>query len=280
MNRNVWGAILRKDIGSAFASRKVWVPMVVLSLLLCGVMPVAATWIGIHTDWMEGAGGDAEKAITELVAHLPDNRVKEELLSLPSLSLRFVYFMLNFMLVPFYLLTAIINSSVSAANSFVGEKERRTLESLLFAPISMTELFTGKVLAAFLPSYGIALATFVLAALAVNGLAGGVFASPFFLDASWLLLMGWLVPALVLFSILLNVLISARVKTFQEAQQFGGLLVLPVIGLLVSQSTGLVFLSPLILFAAGGALAVLDVLLLIFLIRRTSRNQLFESQIH
>ncbi|MER8124636.1 hypothetical protein ABS198_20365, partial [Acinetobacter baumannii] len=87
--------------------------------------------------------------------------------------------------------------------------------------------------------------------------------------------MGWLVPALVLFSILLNVLISARVKTFQEAQQFGGLLVLPVIGLLVSQSTGLVFLSPLILFAAGGVLAVLDVLLFFFIIRRSSRDQLF-----
>ena len=44
-------------------------------------------------------------------------------------------------------------SSVVAASSFVGEKERKTLESLLYTPIDIASLFWGKLLSAFIPAY-------------------------------------------------------------------------------------------------------------------------------
>ncbi|WP_142922556.1 hypothetical protein [Neobacillus notoginsengisoli] len=86
-------------------------------------------------------------------------------------------------------------------------------------------------------------------------------------------------PALVLFTIILNVLVSAKVKTFQEAQ-FGGLLVLPVVGILISQATGLFFLSPLILVMIGVLLLAANAVLLKVITKFNQRNALFESQIH
>lgn len=41
-------------------------------------------------------------------------------------------------------------SSVMAASSFVGEKEKHTLETLLYSPLSLKQLFQSKILAGFL----------------------------------------------------------------------------------------------------------------------------------
>ena len=55
----------------------------------------------------------------------------------------------------FFLVMAVIIPAVVAADSFAGEKERKTIEALLAAPISDKELFLGKVLVSFLPRYSL-----------------------------------------------------------------------------------------------------------------------------
>ena len=45
----------------------------------------------------------------------------------------------------------IFTASVIAADSLVGEKERKTSEALLALPISNGELLLGKILASFCP---------------------------------------------------------------------------------------------------------------------------------
>ena len=47
---------------------------------------------------------------------------------------------------PFFLFVPIMASSVMAASSFVGEKEKHTLETLLYSPLSLRQLFQSKVL--------------------------------------------------------------------------------------------------------------------------------------
>jgi ABC-type Na+ efflux pump permease subunit len=48
-------------------------------------------------------------------------------------------------------------SGVIGASSFVGEKEHKTMESLLYTPISMERLLRAKILGVFVPSYIITL---------------------------------------------------------------------------------------------------------------------------
>jgi ABC-2 type transport system permease protein len=279
MNKQIVSAIAQKDMKAVFSSKKIWIPMVILSFVLCIALPAVMSYIGIHTELLNNPGKDVEKPIQAVIDQFPGD-IKNTLLSLPNMGAKFVYFFLNFMLIPFFLLAAIIHSAVISSSSFAGEKERNTLETLLFAPISVNDLFLGKVLASLIPTLAITYGTFVINMIAVNLITYSTFDRILFVNGIWLALMLWVIPAVILFNILLNVLVSAKVKTFQEAQQFGGIMVLPVVGIIISQVSGLFFLSPLVLIIIGAILLLGNALLLKLITRFNQRNALFESQIH
>ncbi|WP_342430355.1 ABC transporter permease subunit [Neobacillus sp. FSL H8-0543] len=280
MNKSTILTITRKDLKATFSSKKIWVPMIIVAVLLCIIFPSVLAYFGLNFDMTGKSAEDIERPINAFIKEFPNDEMRNTLASLPTLTYKFVYFFLTFMMIPFFLLVAIINSMVTAANSFAGEKERNTLETLLFAPISIVDLFLGKVLASLIPALGITYASYVINLIIVNLITYPFFDHMLFLNSTWLLLMFWVIPTLVLFTIILSVLISAKVKSFQEAQQFGGILVLPVIGIVISQASGLFFLSPLTLFLIGTGLLVANALVLKLVTKFNQRNTLFESQIH
>ncbi|MEH7304888.1 ABC transporter permease subunit [Neobacillus drentensis] len=280
MNKNIIVFIAQKDIKTTFSSKKVWVPMIILPLLLCILLPAIFAYVGLNTELLGQSSKDLEKPINAIIKNFPNEELRNTLAALPTMGYKSAYFFLNFMTIPFFLMTAIINSLVTSSNSFAGEKERNTLETLLFAPISITELFLGKVIASFVPTIIITFVAFLLNAVIVNLISYRVFNEILYLDSTWLLLMFWVIPALVIFNIVLNVLVSARVKSFQEAQQFGGIMVLPVVGLIISQVSGLFFLSSLTLFFIGVGLLIANGIILKLITKFNQRNTLFESQIH
>lgn len=280
MNKNIIASVARKDIKNTFSSKKIWVPMIILPLFLCILLPAIFAYVGLNTELIGESSKDLEKPINAIIKNFPNEELRNTLAALPTLGYKSVYFFLNFMIIPFFLMTAIINSMVTSSNSFAGEKERNTLETLLFAPITVSELFFGKVIASFIPTIIITFVAFLLNAVIVNLITYRIFNEILFLNSTWMLLMFWVIPALVIFNIVLNVLVSARVKSFQEAQQFGGIMVLPVVGLIISQVSGLFFLSPLTLFLIGVGLLVANGLLLKLITKFNQRNTLFESQIH
>ncbi len=51
---------------------------------------------------------------------------------------------LGYMFAPMFLIVPLMFSTTIAAESFAGEKERKTLEALLYQPISDKELFSGR----------------------------------------------------------------------------------------------------------------------------------------
>ncbi|MCP8970650.1 ABC transporter permease subunit [Ectobacillus ponti] len=274
MNKSVIWAIAQKDMRAITTNNQIWGGMVVLPLILCVLMPggiiLAAKLAPTDTK-------DMKDMIQAVLQALPADMAQD--MRSWSGSKQMIYVLVNYMLGSLFLLIPCLNSMMTAANSFVGEKERRTLESLLFAPITMTELFVGKVLSALLPAIVLSFISFVLFCLVVNGLTIGMFPELLAMNANWLLLVFWLSPILSLFSVLLNVLISARVQSFQAAQQMGATIVLPVIALVIGQATGMLLLSPMLLFAIGLVLLVGNVLLLKLITRYNDRNLLFEKQI-
>jgi ABC-2 type transport system permease protein len=280
MNKEVVKALVHKDLKSTFSSKKVWVPMVIVSVVICTLLPLVFAYIGTQTELLSKDSGDTKQIVDTFINQFPESETKEKVLSLPNRGLQFLYLFCSFMIAPFFLLVSIINSMVTASNSFAGEKERKTLESLLFAPISVKDLFLGKVLASFIPTMLMTYGVFILDVILVNLLTYSVFQELLFLSPTWLVLMFWVVPILVLFNILVNVFISAKVKTFQEAQQFAGILLLPIIGLFVGQISGLFFINPLLLFILGLVLLIGNLILLKFMAKFNQRNALFESQIH
>jgi ABC-type transport system involved in multi-copper enzyme maturation permease subunit len=62
----------------------------------------------------------------------------------------------------FFLIIPTMVATVLAANSFAGEKERHTLEGVLYTPVSDTELVLGKILGAVLPAVVVSWVCFVV----------------------------------------------------------------------------------------------------------------------
>jgi hypothetical protein len=91
---------------------------------------------------------------------------------------------------------------------------------------------------------------------------------------SWLTLMIFVVPAVALLGVSATVIISTRVSTFMEAYQASSILVILIIFLMVAQSMGLLFLSPLVIVLVGLVFLALDAVLIWTGIRIFSRSEL------
>jgi ABC-2 type transport system permease protein len=86
----------------------------------------------------------------------------------------------------------------------------------------------------------------------------------FFPTPMWWVLALWVAPAVAAVGLGSTVLVSARVNTFQEAYQVGGMVVLPIILLVVGQAAGVVVLSVGVVAAIGAAFWLIAAALLWF----------------
>jgi len=281
MNKKIVKAMVGKDVKQLLKSKRTWMPMLIVTLMLCIIVPIAISYSGTYAESaLFKSSNDIEQVAEKMAVMLKNTDMQKTLHDLDSTGKKFVFFFLSYLMVSVFLMVTVINSMVTSTSSFVGEKERGTLETLLYSPITIREMFVSKVLASFLPSILLTYSAYLVSVVAVNSITYPVYHMVFMLNGMWLILMFWLVPLLVLFNILLNVLISAKMKTFQEAQQLGGLLVLPFVGLMITQSTGLFLISPWMLFLAGAVFLILNAGLLMLVIKLNKRNALFESQVH
>ena len=158
--------------------------------------------------------------------------------------------LLVYLFAPMYLIVPLMVASVIAADAFAGEKERRTLEALLYTPTTDRELLVGKLLVGFVPALAVAWGGFLLYAGVANAAAWPVMGQIFFptpCGGCWRC--GWHPPSPPS-GLGATVLVSARVNTFQEAYQIGGVVVLPIVVLVVGQATGV---AGLVDRAGGGA---------------------------
>ena len=112
-----------------------------------------------------------------------------------------------------------------ASGQFAGEKEQGSLAPILASPASNFAIFGGKILGSILPALGFALVAEVvyLSSLAIVHGADKVRLLPVGLALALLAL----VPAVAIFAATVASLISSRVRTFNTAQQIGGLALVP-----------------------------------------------------
>lgn len=147
------------------------------------------------------------------------------------------------------------------------------------APIPIRTIFLGKILSAFVPTMLITLGTAFFYGIVVDLLAFPLFGRIIFPTLNWIILLFWMIPILSLSVIFLNVIVSARVKTFQEAYQLGGVVVLPLLLMLAAQLAGLLYFNSSLLFLLGGILLVINIWLLQVISKWNERVVLMERQL-
>jgi fatty-acid desaturase len=87
-------------------------------------------------------------------------------------------------------------------------------------------------------------------------------------------MMFWLTPAFALLGVCATVMISARVKTFMEAYQLTGSLVVIVLALVVGQATGVLYLGVGMVLLIGTLIWIVDGVLIYLSLRIFNRSSL------
>jgi ABC-2 type transport system ATP-binding protein len=159
--------------------------------------------------------------------------------------------------IPLFWVIPVALTPALAADSFVGERERNSLEPLLATPVQTNQVLLGKLAAAVMPA---AAGTWlgVLVFWAMTFLAQ----SPYYprvliADSDWLFSLVVVSPLVALFTAGLAALISTRVSGYRVAYQLNGLIALPVVLILIPATAFLFLFSA----AALGYIAVLFVVL-------------------
>ena len=174
----------------------------------------------------------------------------------------------------FYLLLIPTMIAVRAATfSLVDEKQTGSLEALLATPVRTWELLLGKALAGAIPALimtWISAGIFLLFGLA----AGWSHLYPYVVNATWVLNLFLVTPAVALLSFILGVIGSSSAKDPKGAQNMIIVIILPVIVLIVIQVTGVVWFTPLFTFILGAAVLVLDFLMVRLSVRLFRRESI------
>jgi ABC-type Na+ efflux pump permease subunit len=258
-------AVIRKDLTAVRRSKAVFLPMLMVPILLLVVLPLV---IGLVARSSGGSGTEVNDFLDRLPGGLADpitsRPAQEQMLLLVN----------GYLLAPLFLIVPLMVSAVLAADAFAGEKERRTLESLLHLPVADKDLFIAKLLGAFGPALAVSWIGFILFAIVSNVVAWPVMHRIFVPTQLWLVMILWVAPAVAALGLGVMVRVSARARTAQEANQLGGAVILPLIFLAMGQATGLLLVDFWLAVAIGAVVWVVAVWLIERGARRFNRDSL------
>ena len=253
-------AFIKKDMRSVTSNKQVFAVLPIVPIVLTIALPSIFVFVILFAP---DAASDFQKLLDMLPAPNREYSQQQQIFSL----------ILNQIMPSFFLIIPIMASSVMAASSFVGEKEKHTLETLLYSPLSLGRLFQSKILAGFsvgmMMSYSSFAAMLLVMELESFFLTGNLLLPA----ASWLAIMLLIAPAISLIAIAVTVRSSAKAQTIEEAQQRAVFLIFPILALLIGQFTGIILISAGLLWGVGIVLAALAILL----VKRAAGNFTYEK---
>jgi ABC-2 type transport system permease protein len=261
-------AIVLRDLRLVARAKAVMVPLIIVPVMFFVLFPALAV-LGVR------AGGEAIEELRPLLEVLPPEITRT--LGPGPLERQILVYLLEYQFATFFLIVPLMVCAVIAADSFAGEKERRTLEALLYSPTSDRDLYVAKLLGPWLAAIAVSVMGWLLFAILVNVLAAGDIGRPVAISVLWLLVLGWLGPAVGALAVSVLVVVSARVRGFQEAYQLGGVIVLPVVALVVAQLAGAVVLDARLAILLGAVVWATAGTLLFFASRGFRRERLLRQ---
>lgn len=237
-------AVIFKDLKQLLTNKMVWLPFIIIPIIFMVLIPLLLVLLPAFAPG-EMNSSDLEGLMTSMPIEL------KQRLGTMNLTQSWVFLSANYIFMPMFLIVPLMVASIIAADGIAGEKERKTLEGLLYTPLRDGELFVAKLLVALLPAIVIEFVSFIIYSLVVNIGGNYVMHQVFFPEPSWWPLIFFVGPGVSLAGLGVTLVISSKAKTFMAAQQAAGLLVLPVIFLMIGQITGLFFLSQRMVWVVG-----------------------------
>jgi ABC-2 type transport system permease protein len=266
-------AVTRREIREVLRDFNLLMPMIALPALIALIAAIAI---------VGSSRGPANFLGQAVGGVLLDQVPESQLRVLVYLDVRdqdtMIRVILKALMIPLFWVTPVALTSTIAADSFVGEKERNTLEPLLATPISDGQLFMAKLCTAVVPAVVGTWVGMTLFGVLVLGGSGTYFPKYIFTDPDWLFSALVIVPLMALLAAAIAALISTRVATYRSAYQLNGLVALPIILMLVPQTVVLFLFTPRALQFIGLFFLIIDVALVWLGMRVFDRERLLRGR--
>lgn len=226
--------IIKKELLELYKDRGLIFSLLTISFILSIVLPTVILLFGVNEEVTASISG-LKVFLDNLAMIQYPSFITERTLPLYAI---FIYFFL-----PIFMLLPITIATILSSSSIIGEKEKKTLEGLLYTPIPVKVLILGKALAAAIPSVLLTTVSVISYTLIVNILGWQYFGNLILPNTTWILMTFVVSPLLIFQSILLVIGSSQYLKNSKSAQGIVMIIVAPIIGILISQATGVLVLG-------------------------------------
>ena len=147
-----------------------------------------------------------------------------------------------------------------ASYSLVGEKVQKSLEPLLAAPVTDSEILAGKSIAAFVPAIASTYIGAVIFMFLIDIFTFGPLTYLYFPNWNIGVILLLLAPLSCIFSIGINVLISSRSNDIRAAQQLGIFIIIPFAVVYFMSEFNFISLTITNLLIMAAVLLIIDII--------------------
>ena len=249
--------IFLKEIKELLRNKEILVTVIIMPIVFSILIPTSMITLNFAEE-QEIPEGDQVPEIFRNLAPFWDESTDLQKVSIVQANLYLAFLIMIPMMVPMAI----------SSDSIAGEKERKTIEGLLAAPITKEEILIGKALAAAVPSIVISwiaeIIYIIFTNIVIHNIMGRIILPNLFAVIMFFLLM----PTQTLLSTLLMTSFSSKAKGSREALQKSGFFAMPIIFLI----SALIFLPLLVHPSLTLASEVIMVLLLLVFLRRATKN--------
>jgi len=248
-------ALVKKDLKEFIKSKYVLSVIILMPLMFALLFPLTSVLPIAQLDPSEFENGEYGSFVNNLFSSTIDNW---EALGPQAQTL----IIISYGMFVAVLMLPIIIPAVTASESIVGEKERKTMEAILASPMSESEIVLGKIISSFVPSIIGTLFSAIAYIVFIDILLYPHIGFILFPDMLSMVLLFIFSPMISIISVELMIMISTRVTSVRDAYQIGSLVVLPLIMLVAAEMFGMLLNS--IATLLGGIAILVAIIAILF----------------
>lgn len=249
--------LFRKEVKELLKNKEILVTVIIMPIVFSLLIPISMITLNFAED-QEIPESDQVPEIFRNLTPFWDESTDLQKVSIVQSNLYLAFLIMIPMMVPMAI----------SSDSIAGEKERKTIEGLLAAPITEEEILIGKALAAAVPSIVISWIAEIIYIISTDIILHNIMGRVILPNLFAAIMFIFLMPTQTLLSTLLMTSFSSKARGSREALQKSGFFAIPIIFLV----SALIFLPLLVHPALTLASEVILVLLIFIILRRATKN--------
>jgi ABC-type Na+ efflux pump permease subunit len=258
--------VFKKDLRELFKSKEIVLTLIIMPIVFAILVPSSMIALNF-SEGMQDNNQEFLDVFSNISVYWP-NLTDLQKTALVQVNLNLTFLLIIPMMVPMAI----------CGDSIAGEKERKTIEGLLAAPISESEILLGKALASTLPTIVISWLAEIIYIIYTDIILYNLMGKRIILPNLFAVIMFFIIiPTQTIFSTVLMTRISSKSAGSKEALQRSSLVNIPFLLLSMALFFFPLFIHPLVCLGSATIMIVLTILTLLQAAKNINRDMLLTT---